>query len=126
MAAQKRLEVVDLAFVDRALGEHDHVDALLASGDQDPVQEVQIEAFGGRKLEKPERVLAQPPHRALDWAEVRCTHAQRPRQQQQRGVLGPKIRTAMASRDLVPPSLDARKLHAGLARKGRPSRGGEC
>ena len=44
MAVQQRFEVVDLALVDRALGQHDDIDAtgLLTGGDQHPIQEVQI------------------------------------------------------------------------------------
>ena len=57
----------------------------------------------------------QPPHRALDRVKVRRSHPQRPRQQQQRGVLRPKVRTAMASRELVPPNLNARTVYADVA-----------
>ena len=124
MAVQQRFEVVDLALGDGALGQQDDIDAarLLAGGDQHPIQQVQVEPFGRGELEESVRVLGQPLHIAHR-VKVGCLYSQRPRQQQQGGVLGAQVGAAMAGRDLVPAGVDAGALHAGVARKRRSSRG---
>ena len=123
VAVQQRFEGVDLVLRDGALGQHDDIDTarLLAGGDQHTIQQVQIEPFGRGELEESIRVLGRPQHRAHR-VKVGCLHAQRPGQQQQVGVLGAKIGTAMAGRDLVPAGVDAGALHAGIAREGQSSR----
>jgi hypothetical protein len=122
VAVQKRFEVVDLALVDGAFGQQDDIDAtgLLAGGDKHAIQQVQVKPFGRRELEEPVWVLGRSVHRAHR-VKVGCLHSQRPRQQQQGGVLGATVRTAMAGRDLVPAGVDAWALHAGVARKRRSS-----
>jgi hypothetical protein len=85
------------------------------------MQQVKIKSFGWRVLEESVRVLAQPLHRAHR-VKVGCLHWQRPREQQQSGVLGPKVCAAMTGRDLVAPDVDARALHAGIARGRWPYR----
>jgi hypothetical protein len=114
---EQSLELVDLALVDGQLGEGDDIDAadLLAGGDEHPVQEVEVETLRRRELEERERVLARPLDRSLQRAEVRRFHLQRPRQEQQVGVLGTHVRTGMAGRNLVPPGVDAGSMDAGVA-----------
>ena len=53
--------------------------------------------------------------------EVRLPDPERPRQQQQLGVLGPRVGTAMTSRQLVPTGLQSRVIDAGVARERRSS-----
>ena len=62
VALQQRFQRVELAFVDRAFRQHDHIDAtdLLSGGDQHPVDEIQVEPFLRDELEEAERVICQP------------------------------------------------------------------
>jgi transposase len=48
-----------------AFGEHDHVDSvdLVSGGDESPIDQIQIQAFGGGELEEPEGFLGQLLHR---------------------------------------------------------------
>src|SRR5262249_33911438 len=74
------------------------------------------------ELEEAEGLLRQPLDGALDRPEVGLAHPQRPRQQQQGGVLRAQVGAAMTGRHLVPASFDARALDARVAGEGRPSR----
>ncbi len=117
MAVQERFEALDVILVDGALRENHDVDTarLLAGGDEHAIQEVQVDAFIGRELEKVVGLLRQSLHGAFDRMEVRRPHAQRPREQQQVRVLGPGVGTAMTTGRLVPASVYARAVHTGIA-----------
>ena len=121
---QQRLELVDLALVDRALRQANDIDTtgLLAGGHQHAVQEVQIEALRGRELEEAERAFAS-----------RCTEPSTggsptpaPRSGQGRSssvaYSDARVRAAMTGGHLVPAGLDAGTLHARVAgeRAGLP------
>jgi hypothetical protein len=123
VGVQQRLEAVDFARVDPALGQQHDIDAtgLLAGGDQHAIQQVKIKPLGRRELEEPVRVLRQPFHGPAYRVEVRCSHPQRPRQQKERGVLRPKVPAAMPSGHLGPPHVDTGAEDAGVARKRRSS-----
>jgi hypothetical protein len=117
MAIEQSLQRADLVLADRALGQHDHIDAvdLLASSDQNPVQQVQIQSLRGGKLEEAIGFLGQPLHRPGHRAEVRLSDPHRPRQQQQVRELRGDICTAVAGGHLVPAGRNPRSLHARVA-----------
>ena len=79
---EESLELVDLTLLNRALGQtYDiHAPGLPTGRHQDAVQEVEVEALRGRELEEAERVLRRSLHAALNRAEVRGVHLERPRQ----------------------------------------------
>ena len=117
VAAQQRFQRVELAFLDGALRQQDDIDAadLVPGRKEHPVDEIQVEPLLRCELEEAERLLRQPLDRALHGPKVRLSDLQRPRQQQQLGVLGLGVRTAMTSRQLVPAGLQTRTIDTGVA-----------
>src|SRR5262245_25056087 len=117
MAVQERLEIVDITLVDGALREHHDIDTVdLVSGcDYRAAYKIQIESFRRRDLEEPERLLGCPVRGALHRAEIGLAHSQRPGQQQQVGVPGPRVRTRTTDWYLVPPRLYAWTMYARVA-----------
>src|SRR5262249_62399132 len=83
-----------------------------------------IELIPWIELEVAEGFLAQPLHRALHGTEVGLPHPQRPWQQKQIGMSGPRVGTATASRHLVPPGLDTGSMNAGVSRERAQRRSG--
>ena len=69
VTGQERLQVIDLAVLDRAFWQDDDIDGvgLVPGRGEHPVHQVQVEPFGGRELEEAEGVVGQPlqrpPHR---------------------------------------------------------------
>jgi hypothetical protein len=114
---QERLESVDLAVVHGALREDDGVDVadLVAGRDEHSIHEVQVEPFGRCELEEAEGLLGKAVHRASERTEIRLSHPQRPRKQQivDPHVVRPAARAAATH--LVPPGLDTRTVHPGVA-----------
>ena len=117
VAAQQRFQRVELAFLNGALRQQDDIDGpdLVPGGKEHPVDEIQVERFLGCELEEAERLLREPLDRVLHGPKVRLSDLQRPRQQQQLGVLGLGVRTAMASGQLVPAGLETRTINARVA-----------
>ena len=117
VAIEQRLELLDLLLVYGALWqEHDvHTPGLPASGHEHAVQQIEVEALGGLEFVEAIRFPIEPPHGALERAEVRLPYLKRPWQQQHLRVFGLGIRAAMAGGHLMPARLHARALHARIA-----------
>src|SRR5262249_3101745 len=122
VAVEQRLEVADLALLERALGQHHDVDVadLLVRRAERPVDEVEVQGFAGGELEEAERLLFKAPDRARDRAEVDLSHSQRPGQQQDIAALGLRAGARGAERQLVPADVHLAADDAGITRKGRP------
>src|SRR5262249_31670702 len=117
VTAQQRLEIVELALVDRALREDDGADAVdfVQGCDERPIDEVEIELFGWNELEEAKGFIGPPVHRALEGPEVRLSYPKRPGQQEEVGALVARLRPRAAAGHLVPSGLDCRALDAGVA-----------
>jgi hypothetical protein len=123
MAVQQGLEVVDLVLRDGALGQQttSTLSDSWRAATSTRSNRSRSSPFGRGELEESVRVLGLPQHRARPGESrmpARCSGQGR---QQQGGVLGAKIGTAMAGRDLVPAGVDAGALHAGIARERQSS-----
>src|SRR5262249_8128538 len=72
VVVQKRLELRDIALVDGALRQHDHVDAvdLIASREDYSVEEIQIELLRRSELEQAKELAVPTAYRSIEWAEV--------------------------------------------------------
>src|SRR5262245_60676067 len=105
MTVQDSLELVDLALIDRALRQHDDIDAvgLVPSSGQHAIQQFKVEPFGWDELEESERLALQPLQRSLHGAEVGLADPQRPRQQHEMDELRLWVGAGMAGGQLVPP-----------------------
>ncbi len=119
VAVEHRLEVVDRAVGNGALGKHDDVDDVdLVSGrGQHSVDEIEVELLGRGELEEAERLAFDALYRWLLRAEVAGADAQRPRQQHEVERLPARIEPGTLRRDLVPHRIDAR--NGARRRSGR-------
>src|SRR5262249_58911592 len=117
VAAEQRLEIVELGVVDCTLREDHGADAVdfVQGCDDRPIDEVEIELFGWNELEEAKGFLGPPVHRALEGPEVRLSYPKRPGQQQEVGALVARLRPRAAAGHLVPSGLDCRALDARVA-----------
>ena len=117
MPAQQRFQRVELAFLDRALRQQDDIDGpdLVPGRKEQPVDEIQVERLFRCELEEAERLLRQPLDRVLHGPKVRLSDLERPRKEQQLGVLGLGVGTAMTSRQLVPAGRQPRTINTCVA-----------
>jgi hypothetical protein len=118
VTGQERLELVDVARTERALGEDDDVDGtlLVPRRLEDPVSQVQVQQLPWCELKEAMRL--EPG--ALDGPgrlEILRVDAQRPRQHQHVPLLRRAARPDGPRRDPVPDCVDLRAPDADVARQ---------
>jgi len=118
VAAEDPFQVVDIAFLDGALGQYHgvHVINLVQGRAQHPLDQIEIESLRGDKLEVAEWLLGETPDQARDGPKVRLAHPKRPRQQQKRRLFRLRLGAGTPCRDLVPVRVHPGPMDTDVAR----------